>query len=212
MDILGELFPDNTRRRHHEFKRGSDEYAWKIAMKDIQAELRQNRKKGMADISYQSDTDKQMEDLWWPDNETLEDMFFWRCFEIDAKRKYGIFFKSHLSVDEDFDKDTFLKETLGKYFCSSRLNAEYESDKKRFTDETLSDKKFQALYRKFLVYNKPIDEKIWTLKQFLHMSVMKFLGKFDMLGLPQYDEIEPEFPNKLQKTKFYRDRREEVRD
>jgi hypothetical protein len=41
---------------------------------------------------------------------------------------------------------------------------------------------------------------------------MKFLGKFDMLGLPQYDEIEPEFPNKLQKTKFYRDKREEVRD
>ena len=58
MDILGELFPDNTRMRHHEFKRGSDEYARKIAMKDIQAELRQNRKKGMTDINYQFDTDK----------------------------------------------------------------------------------------------------------------------------------------------------------
>ena len=58
MDILGELFPDNTRRRHHEFKRGSDEYARKIAMKDIQTELRQNLKKEMADISYQSDMDK----------------------------------------------------------------------------------------------------------------------------------------------------------
>ena len=58
IDILGELFLDNTRRRHHEFKRGSDEYARKIAMKDIQAELRQNRKKEMDDISYQSNTDK----------------------------------------------------------------------------------------------------------------------------------------------------------
>ena len=58
MDILGELFPDNTRPRYHEFKRGSDEYARKIAMKDIQAELRQNRNKEMADISYQSNTDK----------------------------------------------------------------------------------------------------------------------------------------------------------
>ena len=58
MDILGELFPENTRRRHHEFKRSSDEYARKIAMKDIQAELRQNRKKGMADINYQSSRDK----------------------------------------------------------------------------------------------------------------------------------------------------------
>ena len=41
---------------------------------------------------------------------------------------------------------------------------------------------------------------------------MKFLGKFDMLGLPLSDEIEPEFPNKLQKEKFYREKREEVRD
>ena len=60
MDILGELFPENTRRRHHKFKRSSDEYARKIAMKDIQAELRQNRKKEMADINYQFDTDKQI--------------------------------------------------------------------------------------------------------------------------------------------------------
>jgi hypothetical protein len=188
MDILGELFPENTRRRHHEFKRSSDEYARKIAMKDIQAELRQNRKKGMADINYQSDTDKQIEDLWWPDDETLERIFSGHGIGREPKRE------------------------LGKYFCSSRLDDSEEFWKSVFIHSTLSDEKFQALYRKFLVYNKPIDEKIWTLKQFLHMSVMKFLGKFDMLGLPQYDEIEPEFPNKLQKTKFYRDKREEVRD
>lgn len=188
MDILGELFPDNTRRRHHEFKRSSDEYAKKIALKDIQAELRQNRKKGMADISYRSDTDKQMENLWWPDDETLESIFSEHGIGIEPKRK------------------------LSKYFCSNRLNDSEEFWKSEFIHSTLSDEKFQALYRKFLVYNKPIDEKIWTLKQFLHMSIMKFLGKFDMLGLHQYDEIEPEFPNKLHKNKFYRDKREEVKD
>ena len=41
---------------------------------------------------------------------------------------------------------------------------------------------------------------------------MKFLGKFDMLGISPYDEIDSEFPNKYHKTKFYRNRREEVRD
>lgn len=188
MDILGELFPDNTRRRHHEFKRGSDEYARKIAMKDIQTELRQNRKKGMTDINYQFDTDKQMEDLWWPDDETLEKIF----------SGHGL------------GRET--KSELSNYFCSSWLDDSEEYWKSVFIHSTLSDEKFQTLYRKFLVYNKPIDEKIWTPEQFLHMSIMKFLGKFDMLGISPYDEIDSEFPNKFHKTKFYRDRREEVRD
>lgn len=126
MDILGELFPENTRRRHHEFKRSSDEYARKIAMKDIQAELRQNRKKAMTDINYQSDMDKQVEDLWWPDDETLEMIFSGHGIGREPKRE------------------------LSKYFCSSHLNSEDESDKNEFTDETLRDKKFRALYRKFL--------------------------------------------------------------
>ena len=188
MDILGELFPENTRRRHHEFKRGSDEYARKIAMKDIQAELRQNRNKEMADISYQSNTDKQMEDLWWPDDETLENIFSEHGIGMEPKRKLSI------------------------YFCSNGMDDSENYWKSKFIHSTLSDEKFQALYRKFLIYNKPIDEKIWTPKQFLHMSIMKFLGKFNMLGLSQYDELDSEFPNKFQKSKFYRDRREEVRD
>lgn len=188
MDILGELFPDNTRRRHHEFKRSSDEYARKIALKDIQAELRQNRKKGMADINYQSNTDKQMKNLWWPDDETLERIFSGHGIGRETKRE------------------------LNKYFCSNELDDSEEFWKSVIIHSTLQDEKFQALYRKFLVYNKPIDEKIWTPKQFLHMSVLKFLGKFNMLGLHQYDEIEPEFPNKLHKNKFYMDKREEVKD
>ena len=38
------------------------------------------------------------------------------------------------------------------------------------------------------------------------------MGKFDMLGISPYDEIDSEFPNKFHKIKFYRDKREEVRD
>jgi hypothetical protein len=113
MDILGELFPENTRRRHHEFKRSSDEYARKIAMKDIQAELRQNRKKGMADINYQSDTDKQMEDLWWPDDETLERIFSGHGIGRETKRELGKYFcSSHLDNSEEFWKSVFIHSTL----------------------------------------------------------------------------------------------------
>ena len=129
-----------------------------------------------------------MEDLWWPDDETLESIFSEHGIGIEPKRR------------------------LSKYFCSSWLAPSEEYRKSVFIHSTLSDEKFQALYRKFLIYNKPIDEKIWTPKQFLHMSIMKFLGKFNMLGLSPYDEIDSEFPNKFHKTKFYRNRRKEVRD
>ena len=129
-----------------------------------------------------------IKDLWWPDDETLERIFSGHGLGRETKRE------------------------LSNYFCSSWLDDSEEYWKSVFIHSTLSDEKFQALYRKFLVYNKPIDENIWTPKQFLHMSIMKFLGKFDMLGISLYDEIDSEFPNKFHKTKFYRDRREEVRD
>lgn len=46
-------------------------------------------------------------------------------------------------------------------------------DELEFTDYVIDNEEFQRQYRKFLVFNKPIDTNIWTSSQFLQMWVLK---------------------------------------
>jgi hypothetical protein len=49
------------------------------------------------------------------------------------------------------------------------------ADELKFTNDVNQDEALRKLYRKFLVFNNPIDKNVWTIDQFIHIWVIKIL-------------------------------------
>lgn len=145
-NMLHELFPDWK----PVYTKGSDEDAQRMAERDIRSEnwskeqLRKEWKK------QEKAQDKNIGTMWWPDSQYVYNYFKCPCNSWDGK--------------DEYDTGNIIKD-LRKLRNSSNEHHYWE-----WLGE---QEKWQKLYRKFLVFNKPIDENVWTIEQFLKMWFMK---------------------------------------
>jgi hypothetical protein len=74
------------------------------------------------------------------------------------------------------------------------------ADELKFTNDVNQDEALRKLYRKFLVFNNPIDKDVWTIDQFVHIWVIRIL-KADV----------NQFSDKYGRASYYSERFDDLR-
>jgi len=74
------------------------------------------------------------------------------------------------------------------------------ADELKFTNDVNQDEALRKLYRKFLIFNNPIDKDVWTIDQFIHIWVIRILKAVDN-----------QFSDKYGRASYYSERFDDLR-
>lgn len=164
------LLPNRRKMKTTYIRKGSLKDAKQMALKDINTAsletINKNRQIKKNNISYQQETDKDINTLWFPEADNELKDFFIDYYDFSTKRW-------DIALTE---WDWIHSRELSNLLYNIMKDKEQEDE---LYDLLISEEFIQKLYRKFLVFNKPINKDVWNIYKFLKIWLMK-IAKINM--------------------------------
>lgn len=156
------LLPNRRKMKTTYIRKGSLKDAKQMALKDINADNNSINRKPMVNDSIDKDINK----LWFPEADNDLKNFFIDYYDFSTER-WGI-----ALTEWDWIHSRELSNLLYNI-----MKDEVQEDE--LYDLLISEEFIQKLYRKFLVFNKPINKDVWNIYKFLKIWLMK-IAKINM--------------------------------
>lgn len=156
------LLPNRRKMKTTYIRKGSLKDAKRLALKDINADSNSINRKPMVNNSIDKDINK----LWFPEADNDLKNFFIDYYDFSTKR-WGIALT---------EWDQIHSRELSNLLYNIMKDKEQEDE---LYDLLISEEFIQKLYRKFLVFNKPINKDVWNIYKFLKIWLMK-IAKINM--------------------------------
>ena len=156
------LLPNRRKMETTYIRKGSLKDAKRMALKDINADNNSINRKPMVNNSI----DKNINKLWFPEADNDLKNFFIDYYDFSTKR-WGIALT---------EWDQIHSRELSNLLYNIMKDKEQEDE---LYDLLISEEFIQKLYRKFLVFNKPINKDVWNIYKFLKIWLMK-IAKINM--------------------------------
>lgn len=156
------LLPNRRKMKTTYIRKGSLKDAKRLALKDINADSNSINRKPMVNNSIDKDINK----LWFPEADNDLKNFFIDYYDFSTKRW-------DIALTE---WDWIHSRELSNLLYNIMKNKEQEDE---LYDLLISEEFIQKLYRKFLVFNKPINKDVWNIYKFLKIWLMK-IAKINM--------------------------------
>lgn len=156
------LLPNRRKMKTTYIRKGSLKDAKRLALKDINADSNSINRKPMVNNSIDKDINK----LWFPEADNDLKNFFIDYYNFSTKR-WGIALT---------EWDQIHSRELSNLLYNIMKDKEQEDE---LYDLLISEEFIQKLYRKFLVFNKPINKDVWNIYKFLKIWLMK-IAKINM--------------------------------
>ena len=156
------LLPNRRKMKTTYIRKGSLKDAKRLALKDINADSNSINRKPMVNNSIDKDINK----LWFPEADNDLKNFFIDYYDFSTKRW-------DIALTE---WDWIHSRELSNLLYNIMNDKEQEDE---LYDLLISEEFIQKLYRKFLVFNKPINKDVWNIYKFLKIWLMK-IAKINM--------------------------------
>lgn len=156
------LLPNRRKMKTTYIRKGSLKDAKQMALKDINADSNSINRKPMVNDSIDKDINK----LWFPEADNNLKNFFIDYYDFSTKRW-------DIALTE---WDWIHSRELSNLLYNIMKDKEEEDE---LYDLLISEEFIQKLYRKFLVFNKPINKDVWNIYKFLKIWLMK-IAKINM--------------------------------
>ena len=156
------LLPNRRKMKTTYIRKGSLKDAKQMALKDINADSNSINRKLMVNDSIDKDINK----LWFPEADNNLKNFFIDYYDFSTKRW-------DIALTE---WDWIHSRELSNLLYNIMKDKEEEDE---LYDLLISEEFIQKLYRKFLVFNKPINKDVWNIYKFLKIWLMK-IAKINM--------------------------------
>ena len=156
------LLPNRRKMKTTYIRKGSLKDAKRLALKDINADSNSINRKPMVNNSI----DKNINKLWFPEADNDLKNFFIDYYDFSTKRW-------DIALTE---WDWIHSRELSNLLYNIMKDKEQEDE---LYDLLISEEFIQKLYRKFLVFNKPINKDVWNIYKFLKIWLMK-IAKINM--------------------------------